>query len=113
MRPLAAWLVLLVLASAGASQASARGPGETALRAYGCGACHRIPGIPGAHGIVGPPLERLRERAYIAGRLPASPENLARWIASPQHVLPGAAMPDMGVAQADAEAIAAWLWRAP
>jgi cytochrome c2 len=109
-----ALLAALALACAGAADAA--GPdrrGEAAIRAYGCGACHRIPGIAGARGIVGPPLERLRERAYIAGRLPSTPDNLARWIASPQHVLPGNAMPDLGVAPDDAQAIAAWLWRAP
>ena len=87
--------------------------GERALRTYGCGACHRITGIPGARGNVGPPLDAIRARAYVAGRLPASPANLARWIEAPQRVLPGSAMPDMGVTRRDAEAMAAWLWKAP
>ena len=86
--------------------------GAVALRAYGCGACHRIPGIAGAHGTVGPPLERMASRAYVAGRLPNTPGNLARWIAAPQHIVPGSAMPQMGVTQGDARDIAAWLWRA-
>ena len=113
-------VVLLATLVAGTVDASPAAPpeaeirrGEAALRAYGCGACHDIPGIAGARGIVGPPLAALRSRAYLAGRLPNSPGNLARWIESPQRVLPGGAMPDMGVTRDDAQAMAAWLWRAP
>ena len=87
--------------------------GAEAIRAYGCGACHRIPGIAGAHGRVGPPLGDLSTRAYLAGRLPNTPANLARWIEAPQQVRPGGAMPDMRVTPDDARAMAAWLSRAP
>jgi cytochrome c len=49
-----------------------------------------------------PPLEAFSGRAFIAGRLPNTPDNLIRWIRDPQGVDPGNAMPDVGVTEADA-----------
>ncbi|MGH2353832.1 MAG: c-type cytochrome [Chloroflexota bacterium] len=77
---------------------------------YGCGACHVIPGVPGARGAVGPPLTSFAGRTVIAGRLPNTPENLIRWIMNPQAVDPLTAMPDVGVTEADARDIAAYLY---
>lgn len=77
---------------------------------YGCGACHVIPGVPGAIGKVGPPLTDWAERAFIAGNLPNTPENLVRWVRYPQAVEPGTAMPDLGVSEPDARDIAAYLY---
>ena len=39
-----------------------------------------------------------------------TPANLVRWIREPQAVVPGNAMPDMGVSEADARDIAAYLY---
>ncbi|MDP8960777.1 MAG: c-type cytochrome [Actinomycetota bacterium] len=82
---------------------------QEAIDTYGCGSCHTIPGIRGADGLVGPPLTRFHERAYIAGQLPNTPENLVHWIMNPQEVEPGTAMPDLEVVEEDARAIAAYL----
>lgn len=84
--------------------------GQRALRAYGCGACHMVPGVPGADGLVGPPLIKWAHRSYIAGQLPNTPANLVRWIRDPQAVEPGTAMPDLGVTEDDARDIAAYLY---
>jgi cytochrome c2 len=84
--------------------------GEHAIRRYGCGTCHTIPGIPGATANVGPPLDKLGVRGYLAGRLTNSPENLLRWIREPQSVDPKSAMPDMGVTERDGRDIAAYLY---
>src|SRR5690625_7035706 len=46
------------------------------IRGIGCGRCHTIPGIHGADGLVGPPLDHWAKRSFIAGRLPDTPENL-------------------------------------
>lgn len=46
----------------------------------------------------------------VAGMLRNSPANLIRWIRDPQGVVPGNAMPDMGVTEADARDIAAYLY---
>ncbi|MBS1815930.1 MAG: c-type cytochrome [Acidobacteria bacterium] len=79
------------------------------MRAYGCVSCHTIPRISGAEATVGPPLDRLGSRTYIAGVLPNSPENLSRWIQHPQSIHPGTAMPEMGVTKSDADEIAKFL----
>ena len=83
--------------------------GRAAIQAYGCGSCHMIPGVRGAVGLVGPPLLAWSRRTVIAGELPNTPENLVEWIMRPQSIEPGSAMPNLGVSEADARAIAAYL----
>jgi cytochrome c2 len=83
--------------------------GRAAIRAYGCDACHTIPGVPGATASVGPPLTDFARRHYIAGRLANTPDNLVTWIMVPQSIEPGTAMPDLGVIESDALDIAAYL----
>ncbi|HEY8470224.1 MAG TPA: c-type cytochrome [Longimicrobiales bacterium] len=84
--------------------------GASLLAAYGCGACHAIPGVKGADALVGPPLTGWAERRYIAGSLVNTPENLMRWIMTPQAIEPGTAMPDLGVDEAAARDMAAYLF---
>jgi len=86
------------------------GRGAVALKTYGCGACHVIPGIGGADGMVGPPLTAFGRRTIIAGELTNSEDNLIRWIQHPQGVIPGNVMPDLGVTAQDARDIAAYLY---
>ena len=85
--------------------------GAVALHEYGCGSCHRIPGIASADGIVGPPLVDMGRRVYIARGLPNTAQNMARWIQTPQQFAPGSAMPDMQVTGSDAMAMSAYLLR--
>ena len=84
--------------------------GAHLIRSYGCGACHSIPGIQRAQSRVGPPLEDLKERVYIAGVIANTPQNLMRWIEHPRAVDPRSAMPEMGVTPDDARDIAAYLY---
>lgn len=84
--------------------------GPVALRKYGCGACHVVPGVRGAEGRAAPPLSDFGDRAYVAGVLANSPENLVRWIRFPTRVDPQTAMPDLGVTEDDALDIAAYLF---
>jgi cytochrome c2 len=84
--------------------------GAAAIRAYGCGSCHTIGGIPGASGLVGPKLDGLAARSFIAGVLPNTGENLVRWIQDPRALAPKTAMPDLGVAERDARDIAAYVY---
>jgi len=79
------------------------------IAAYGCGSCHTIPGVPGARGLVGPPLSKMGRRSFIAGEMANTPSNLVRWVMDPQAVEPGTAMPDLGVTEARARDIAAYL----
>jgi cytochrome c2 len=85
--------------------------GRELLWQYGCGACHEIPGVRGAHGNLGPPLENMAQQVYIAGVLPNTPENLIHWIRAPQKVDPLTAMPDLAVTEAQARDMAAYLYK--
>jgi cytochrome c2 len=85
--------------------------GRIALEAYDCGVCHRIPGVRGARGTVGPSLARFGRRIYVAGRFPNTPSMLARWIVDPPGWIPDTAMPAVGVDERDARDIAAYLHR--
>jgi cytochrome c len=84
--------------------------GSQRIAQFGCPSCHTIPGVRNASGNVGPPLNRFGTRTYIAGMLRNTPANLVRWIREPQRVIPGNAMPNMGVSEADARDIAAYLY---
>jgi cytochrome c len=86
--------------------------GREMIRAYGCQSCHTIPGVRGANGLVGPPLNHIARRVYIAGILPNSPDNLMRWIQNPQAAIQQpTAMPNMGISEADARDIVAYLYK--
>jgi len=84
--------------------------GKALLQSYGCGSCHVIPGIRTARGLVGPPLLYFSRRTMIAGELPNSPDNLARWIENPQSIEPATAMPNLGVSSDKARDMAAYLY---
>jgi cytochrome c len=86
------------------------GRGADALGAYGCGACHVIPGVPDAASPLGPSLAGLALRRELTGGLPNTPENLMRWIQNPQEIDPGTGMPDLEVTDADARHMAAYLY---
>jgi len=84
--------------------------GRTLVAEIGCGSCHSIPGVADAHGRVGPPLDAVAGRMFIAGVLPNTPENMIRWLRTPQSVVPGNAMPNMELTDNDARDIAAFLY---
>jgi cytochrome c2 len=84
--------------------------GQQAIERYQCGACHDIPGVPGARGMVGPPLGNVANRSIIGGRLPNTPDNLSHWIQDPQGVDPGNAMPNLGVSAGEARDMTAYLY---
>ena len=84
--------------------------GRDAIRRLGCGSCHHVPGVRDANGRVGPPLDHMASRVYIAGVLPNTAANLFIWIRWPQGVLPKNAMPNLGASESDARDIAAYLY---
>ncbi len=84
--------------------------GKALIGSLGCGGCHLIPHVANADGNVGPPLLHVGSRVYIAGFLRNSPDNMALWLQNPQKVLPGNAMPAMGISQKDSRDIAAYLY---
>jgi putative membrane protein len=84
--------------------------GATLIGEFGCGACHTIPGIHGADGLVGPPLDHMGKRVYVAGVLRNTPDNMMAWLRDPQRVVPNNAMPDLGLNEQQARDIAAYLF---
>lgn len=83
--------------------------GRLLLRQFGCGSCHRIPGVAAARGNVGPPLDGVGRRVYLGGVLPNTPENMVRWIRNPKQFDPQTAMPDLPVSEGQARDIVAYL----
>jgi putative membrane protein len=99
--------------NSGASAASFGGDprrGAKQIAEIGCGACHTIPGISGADALVGPPLDKMGRRIYLAGLLRNTPDNMIAWLRDPQKIVPGNAMPDMHLTQEQARDIAAYLY---
>jgi cytochrome c2 len=94
-----------ILTEGGNAEAGAR-----AIRKYGCNACHTIPGVPGARGLVGPPLDGIADRSYLAGELSNTPANMMHWIRHPREVEPHTIMPEMNVSEDDSRDIAAYLY---
>jgi cytochrome c1 len=81
-----------------------------ALIATHCAACHRVPGIALATGRVGPSLAHIGTQQMIAGFFPNNPQMLIEWIEHPQKLLPGNAMPEMGLSHEDAATIVDYLY---
>jgi len=104
-------VLILVLAGCHAAPSVMRyaTQGRAAITRAQCGSCHVIPGVAEAIGNVGPPLTGMGRRTMIAGRLPNTPDNLARWLLDPQGVVPGNAMPATGLTPREARDAAAYL----
>jgi cytochrome c2 len=84
--------------------------GRRVIRARHCGSCHTIPGVRGADGVVGPPLNFFSRRTYIAGEVPNTPANLVRWVTDPQSIEPDTAMPAVGLNPREAHDVVAYLY---
>lgn len=84
--------------------------GIALIRNYGCGSCHAVPGVADADGVVGPPLNQIGRRIYLAGLLRNTPDNMVVWLRKPQDIVPGNVMPDMGLSDRDAHDVAAYLY---
>lgn len=78
--------------------------------ATGCGACHTVRGVT-ENGTVGPDLTHFGSRTSIgAATLPNTRDNLLAWLADPQAIKPGAAMPGYAsLPETDREALADYL----
>jgi len=82
--------------------------GEMLVSAYGCPSCHQLPDAP-AQGLVGPPLNDIASRSYIAGHFANHEIWMTLWIEHPQQLEPGTAMPELNVGRRDALDMAAYL----
>jgi cytochrome c len=84
--------------------------GRVVMVSYGCNTCHTIPGIKGADATVGPPLQQMGNRTYVAGVLTNTPTHLVDWIKNPPAIDEKTAMPNLRVSDADARDMAAYLY---
>ena len=83
--------------------------GEQVFMADQCADCHTIRGTA-ARGQVGPDLTHVAGRGTLASlTIPNTPQRLAEWISSPQHVKPGNRMPDLHLKPADVQALVSYL----
>ena len=73
-----------------------------------CVGCHTIAGV--SAGVIGPNLTHFASRRTFAGSLmQTTPENLIKWIENPDHMKPGALMPNLGMTGDKSKALAAYL----
>ena len=100
-----------MVAAAAAAPAAPGDPrrGRYLMQQYACIVCHEIPGVVGASVPVGPPLEKMQRRAFIAGVVTNTADNMVRWLRAPEQFVPDGAMPNLGVTQRDATDMAAYL----
>jgi cytochrome c len=84
--------------------------GKSTFKRYRCGACHAIRASEGADGQVGPALNTVTARAFLAGEQPNDPAHMIAWIQHPQALRPGSGMPDLGLSDQEARDIAAYLY---
>jgi cytochrome c2 len=86
------------------------GEGHRLIQAYGCGTCHRIDGVRGANGRVGPHLQDYAQRHLLAGILPNTPGMLVAWLMDPPALDPRTGMPNLGISESEARHMAAYLY---
>ena len=82
--------------------------GKTIFGQSTCVGCHTITGVSAGH--IGPDLTHFASRKRFAGSLMEStPDNIAKWIENPDHMKPGALMPNLGMTGEQSKALAAYL----
>ena len=84
--------------------------GRGLVLSFGCGACHLVPGVPGARGTVGPSLESWSGRAMLAGIMANTPQNLVPWLLDPPAMVPRTGMPAVGLSEGQARDVASFLY---
>lgn len=87
-----------------------RGRALIASGVHGCTTCHTVPGVRGVQGVVGPPLDGLARRGFIAGQLPNAPGVLIAFLENPPALVPDTGMPNVGLTPEEARHIAAYLF---
>ena len=84
--------------------------GQKLFLMKGCVGCHALVAYNAPKGLLGPNLANVGARTHIAaGTLANTDENLAHWIRFPQDVKHGVLMPNLGVTEAEAKALVAFL----
>jgi cytochrome c oxidase subunit II len=97
------------ISAAGSPNDPVRQQGLSVFKARGCMLCHSVRGT-NAGGNLGPDLTHLASRKTIAaGTAALEPGTLAGWIADPQHMKPGAQMPNIDLTGAELNAVVSYL----
>jgi cytochrome c oxidase subunit II len=80
------------------------------FRTSTCISCHAIHGVAGANLRVAPDLTHVGSRRQLAsGVIDNTPANMRLWLKSPQHIKPGALMPDFNFTDEQLDQLAAYL----
>lgn len=103
------WPRVNIMAESESAASPETGRALVASGAYGCQACHTIPGIRWPQGVVGPPLAGFALRPFIAGQLRNDRDTLAAFLHNPPALIPQTGMPNLGLALGQARQIAAFL----
>ena len=75
-----------------------------------CINCHAIRGVAGADLRVAPDLTHVGSRKQLAsGMIDNTPANMRLWLKSPQHIKPGALMPDFSLTDEQLDQLATYL----
>jgi cytochrome c oxidase subunit 2 len=120
-----AWMRILVVAEEPSKfeewQRAQLQPGQTAtsdaaakglalFQASTCINCHAIRGVTGADARVAPDLTHVASRKQLgAGILENTPANMRLWLKNPQHVKPGALMPDFNFTDRELDELGEYL----
>lgn len=83
--------------------------GKELVQSYGCTSCHIIPGMVGNPADLGPDLSNWSKRKYIAGEVPNRHKELSTWLMKPHAIDPQTTMPNLGISEKEAHAIATFL----
>src|ERR1043166_315270 len=84
--------------------------GLTFFQTATCINCHAIRGVSGADLRVAPDLTHVGSRKQLAsGMMVNTPANMRLWLKSPQHIKPGALMPDFSLTDEQLDQLAAYL----
>ena len=82
--------------------------GKLLFETRGCLACHSHVDFPGIKSDQGPDLSRLAAKLNT----PKGQQWLYSWVKSPSHYYPRTAMPNLGLSEAEAADVAAYLYAA-
>ena len=95
-------------APAAQPQSGPAADGAALFAASACVGCHTVRGV--SSGVIGPDLTHFGGRATLAaGMLPSTVDNVTAWILDPPRIKPGVKMPALGLSEAQARSIAAYL----
>jgi cytochrome c oxidase subunit 2 len=98
----------LQLSRAPTNDAAAKG--LALFRTSTCINCHAIGGVPGANARVAPDLTHVASRRQLgAGIVENTPPNMRSWLKNPQHIKPGALMPDFNFTDQQLDQLGAYL----